>query len=155
MTQERWLPVPGFEGLYEVSNHGRVRSRRRKGSRGGILRASPDGFGYPLVGFYRGGRRVAARRVHSLVAQVFIGPMPEGHEVRHLDGDPSNCRVANLSYGTRLMNMADQRWHGTNANTRKTHCPHGHPYDEANTYVNAKGHRQCRKCRRRQQRGRR
>lgn len=149
---ENWRPVVGFEALYEVSDQGRVRSRRRKGSRGGVLAATIDSGGYRLVGLYQNGGRAAARRVHTLVAEAFIGALPEGQEVRHLDGDALNCAAGNLAYGDRLLNMADQRRHGTHANTRKTHCPQRHPYTPENTKVevrhNGRTYRRCLTCKR-------
>lgn len=51
--------------------------------------------------------------VHRLVMYTFVGPCPEGQEVRHLDGDPSNNNLSNLAYGTRKQNMQDAVRHGT------------------------------------------
>ena len=82
---ERWKPVTGYEGIYEVSNHGRVRSvdrtitcsdgrvRRHKGK---VLSAglSKRG-GYPLVSLYTQGKN-QSHYVHSLVAETFIGSRP-------------------------------------------------------------------------------
>lgn len=62
------------------------------------------------------GSRTARRmkKVHKLVAEAFIGPCPDGMEVRHFpDRSTSNNRLDNLSYGTRLQNAADRRTHGT------------------------------------------
>ncbi len=51
--------------------------------------------------------------IHRLVAHVFIGPCPDGQEVRHLDGNSSNNHFSNLAYGTRKQNMSDAILHGT------------------------------------------
>ncbi|MDX3713446.1 HNH endonuclease signature motif containing protein [Streptomyces europaeiscabiei] len=83
--------------------------------------------------------------MHQIVAAAFLGPRPDGHDVRHLDGNPLNSALSNLSYGTRSENELDKARHGTNPNARKTHCPQGHPYDEANTYRLGR-HRTCRTC---------
>lgn len=115
---EEWRPVVGYEGLYEVSDHGRVRSmdrvvrytngqaRRRKGK---VLAAHPvNKYGHLLVKL--GTKRRAL--VHVLVAEAFIGSRPDGMEVRHLNGDPScNC-VSNLRYGTRSENQRDHYAYG-------------------------------------------
>jgi hypothetical protein len=83
--------------------------------------------------------------VHQLVAAAFLGPRPDGLEVRHLDGDPLNNAVSNLAYGTRLENIQDKKRHGTDHNAKKTHCPQGHPYDAENT-ADYSGRRACRTC---------
>lgn len=58
-------------------------------------------------------------------------------------------------YGTCSENVRDSVAHGTQRNTRKTHCPHGHPYDEHNTTYEAAGNRKCRTCKRIRERERR
>lgn len=142
MTQ--WLPVPGYERLYQVSDDGQVLSAPRPRTRGGLLKQFDDGHGYPHVTLTRNGiqRRFG---VHQLVALAFIGPCPEGREVRHLDGNPANRNASNLAYGTHGENMRDMILHGTSSTARKTHCPAGHPYDEANTRI-YDGRRWCRAC---------
>jgi hypothetical protein len=57
-----------------------------------------------------GGRR--SRAVHRMVLEAFVGPCPPGMMCRHLDGDPTNNRVENLEWGTRLRNSADMVKHG-------------------------------------------
>jgi hypothetical protein len=130
----RWLPIAGYEDLYEVSDAGQVWSAPRATTRGGLLRRNPNHLGYLYVTLTRCGvqRRLA---VHRLVAAAFLGPCPEGQEVRHLDGNPPNCAAANLVYGTHSENMFDRRGHGTDHNANKTHCPQGHEYIPENTEV--------------------
>jgi hypothetical protein len=144
----QWLPVPGYEGLYQVSDDGQVLSAPRPRARGGLLKQFDDGHGYPHVTLTRGGRQKRFG-VHQLVALAFIGPRPPGQEVRHLDGNSANPAVSNLAYGTHVENLLDKRRHGTDHNAKKTHCPAGHPYDEANTFV-FRGSRYCRACAREQ-----
>ena len=144
---ENWLPVVGFEDYYEVSDHGNVRTLRRKGTRGGPLAQHPNHRGYLTVNLRAGGKRLH-RGVHRLVIEAFIGPPPEGTECRHLDGDSTNNLVGNLAWGTASENSYDRVRHGTDRESRKTHCPQGHPYDESNTQVRPNGWRHCRACRR-------
>lgn len=99
---EQWRPVVGWEGLYEVSSEGRVRSFRR-GANGRVLRPGIASHGYPTVALGRGN----TQSVHVLVAAAFLGPCPEGQEVRHRDGKRTNPRMENLHYGTRGQNIAD------------------------------------------------
>jgi hypothetical protein len=114
---ERWLPVPGYEGLYDISALGRVRSLhggKGKGKRGGLLRATVAGrTNYHLrVFLHKDGAR-ATKLVHQLVMEAFVGPPPEGHEVRHGPGGALDNRLLNLCYGSRRENMADKVRDGT------------------------------------------
>lgn len=86
--------------------------------------------------------------VHTWVALTFLGPRPEGQEVRHLDGDPGNNTLGNLAYGTPSENRYDTVRHGRNKQAAQDACVQGHPFDVANTYYRPTGHRQCRACNR-------
>ena len=113
---ERWLAVVGFEGFYEVSDFGRVRSLDRvvyHGTRpwrlkGKILAQLPNSRGYICVVLSREARS-AQVPVHRLVGEAFLGPRPPGMETRHGPGGKADNRLANLSYGTPLQNQRD-RW---------------------------------------------
>lgn len=151
--QERWLPIAGYEGRYEVSDLGRVRSLDRVRShgkrwRGRVLKPVPMPRGYLLVNlWFDNSQRM--RLIHRLVLTAFDGPAPDGTEGRHLDGDPTNNTIDNLVWGTHSENQLDQVLHGTHVNASKDACPSGHAYTEANTYVYpGKPHRGCRECRR-------
>ena len=118
-TPERWLPVPanGWEKLYEVSNHGRVRSLPRwtasKGMRGGhVLKPWLNTHDYATVRLYRVGFR-EAWQVHRLVALAFIGPCPEGQQVRHGPNGKLDNRASELCYGTDTDNKEDMVRDGT------------------------------------------
>lgn len=104
---ETWRPVGGYEGIYEVSDHGGLRRvGRAKGARvGHRLRTAPDRNGYPHVNLCceNHNRRFA---VHRLVAAAFLGPIPDGFEVNHIDGNPGNPHVDNLEIVTRRANVA-------------------------------------------------
>jgi hypothetical protein len=113
-ANEEWHDIPGYEGRYQASNLGRVRSLDRRVNvchgatrlmKGRVLRPAcqkRDPHLYVVLGHGAGGSAV-----HRLVAITFLGPCPEGQEVRHLDGDPQNNRVDNLAYGTRTENILD------------------------------------------------
>lgn len=146
-----WCPVPGYPG-YEVSPDGRVRSWLSNAG-GGRLRREPRLLrqretlnGYLQVTLHRGGQP-AFFGVHRLVAMSFIGEPPPGEVVRHRDGNKTDNRLANLQYGTYSDNTLDSVAHGTHVHARKTHCLHGHPFDEANTHVHFRNGRPGRKCR--------
>lgn len=152
MTEEQWRPIPGYEGRYEASDQGRIRSLprtvvSRNGGRypvrGGVLRLRVGSGGYLTTMVGRG----TPQLVHRLVAAAFLGTPPDGQEVCHRDGDRANPMVSNLAYGTPSRNMLDAVEHGTHRQTRKTHCPKDHPYDEENTYLDS-GSRRCKTCNR-------
>jgi hypothetical protein len=109
VVNEEWR---SFDGDYEVSSFGRVRSRPRRRTKGGILRLHLNRYGYPEVKL--GGKRTTL--VHVMVATAFLGPRPAGKEVRHLDGDPTNNRPENLAWGTHLENVHDTIRHGRHRN---------------------------------------
>ncbi len=109
-STERWAPVAGHGGFYEVSDQGRVLSH--KGPAPKILRQYQDRHGHLRVALYSGGRS-SKRFAHRLVLQAFVGDQPPGMEVRHLDGNPTNNALENLAYGTRSQNMLDKKWHRT------------------------------------------
>lgn len=120
MLQETWRAIVGYENRYEVSSFGQVKSLSIMGGRK-MLKAPPDAKGYPQVGLYGpGGKRDRKIcRVHSLVAEAFLGPRPVGDQVRHLDGDPGKPWVFNLAYGTPRENMNDMLRHGTHPSQQK------------------------------------
>lgn len=109
MSEECWASVPGFEGVYEVSTHGRVRSIDRRiahaGSgtqfvRGRLMCAGLDTKGYPRLTL-RNGDRKEWWAVHRLVLSVFL-PRPDWREkhVNHIDGIRTNNRLSNLEWCT-------------------------------------------------------
>ncbi|MGB3290984.1 MAG: HNH endonuclease [Burkholderiaceae bacterium] len=111
--QEIWKPIP-WHPKYEISNLGRVR-------RGPKLRVQQlTAKGYPRVSFWIDGKALKAL-VHSIVAEVFIGPRPSGLVLRHKNGNPADARAANLVYGTNEENEADKDLHGTKVNGTKHH----------------------------------
>ncbi len=105
---ELWQPVQGYEGLYEVSDQGRVRTVAT-----GLIRKTPVGVrGYPTVDLKNKGHRKTFT-VHTLVLTAFVGPRPHKMECRHLDGDRENSNLSNLRWGTSSENDDDRRLHGT------------------------------------------
>lgn len=150
-TSERWLPVVGWELYYMVSDWGRVRSLPRRGIKrnrqyGGImLRPQPiNRLGHLGIHLSRNNESTFFL-VHRLVTAAFIGPCPEGMQVRHLDGNPVNNALSNLAYGTPAEDHQDKLRHGT-AKSQRMHCGRGHEYTTENTFLGSKGERNCRTC---------
>ena len=110
---EVWKPVLGFEGLYEVSNHGRVRSLDRvlpinqppylRSYKGRMLRPGTATAGHQLVMLGRSKPIL----VHVLVLNSFVGPAKKGEWCRHLDDNPANNHLSNLRWGTPYENVLD------------------------------------------------
>lgn len=118
---ERWLPIPGFVGRYEISDLGRVKSLARtetfnrklnNGVRGDVSRskcekilvASLGSNGYLTV-------RLLGKTytVHTLVLRTFVGPKPIGHAACHGDATRTNNRLINLRWDTYAANNAERR----------------------------------------------
>lgn len=98
-----WRPIPDFPG-YEVSNTGLVRSHRRGSPR--ILRTGNHPVGYRQVGLRRNGK-THVFKVGHLVLFAFQGSCPEGLEMCHNDGNPTNDHFDNLRWDTHEANMQD------------------------------------------------
>ncbi len=160
-VQERWLPVPGYEGLYEVSDQGRVRSFDRyiKHWRGGnallkgrILKPIADNKkrerGYLRVGLYPAPRQLQVHQVHVLVLTAFVGPRPDGMVCCHHNGVSTDNRLENLRWDTISANAIDDLRNGANRNATKTHCVNGHEFNASNTQMVGpdRKHRNCREC---------
>lgn len=153
-TSEEWRSVVGFEGHYEVSSEGRVRSVDRTlihGSghpwtlKGRALKPAVNRGGYPIVVLCVNGSRHTAG-VHTLAALAFLGPRPAGLDICHYDDVKTNNRTANLRYDTRSANQLDRVRLGTHNLAGRTHCKHGHEFTPENTGQTSTGCRRCRAC---------
>lgn len=117
--EDFWKDVAGYEGCYQVSPLGDVRSLSRRIPRGTgfmalkgrVLVPAKAGRGYPFVVLYVGGTKKSAY-VHRLVAEAFIGPCPPNREVNHKDGNKDNNSVGNLEYVSRAENLRHARESG-------------------------------------------
>ena len=133
----QWLPVVGYEGYYEVSDHGCVRSvERTVPQRGKKPRTFPSivlkfgsrhPFGYVTVNLCRDNRSRTVT-VHSLVLEAFTGPRPEGMWGLHGDDDPSNNHLSNLRWGSPKDNSRDMVSRGRRFDpyAERTACGRGH-----------------------------
>ena len=129
--EENWKPVVGFEGAYEVSDQGNVRSIDRSyeqisrhgtkymhSKKGRLLRPGRTSSGHLSVALGRGN----SRTVHSLVMEAFVGPRPDKMEICHNNGNPADNRLENLRYATRSENILDAVKLGTwHSEKRKEH----------------------------------
>jgi len=152
----KWLPVIGYEGFYEVSDQGGVRSidriiqdslGRQRQLFGKILAVTISSKGYGQVNLSKEGR-IEVLRVHRLVALAFFGYPPLGAEVCHNDGNFLDNSAGNLRWGTHSDNMVDIVRHGRNSCRNRTVCPRGHSLEVPNLTLDSVrlGHRRCLAC---------
>lgn len=117
MLIEQWKAVVGYEGFYEVSDQGRVRSvdrfvknnygdgsQHRVKRRGIVMKVRENRYGYLYLVISKQGKPKTIS-VHRLVAMAFIGEITDGLEVNHIDGCKTNNRVENLEIVTHAENI--------------------------------------------------
>lgn len=121
---ETWKDIPGYEGLYQVSDLGNVKSLEKKTVRKGhdvflkekILKPSENKRGVQSVSLYKENKKKDFR-VHVLVALAFIGERPKGYHVCHINGVASDNNLSNLKYDTISENQIDiYRYGGKHGN---------------------------------------
>lgn len=154
---ERWLPVISFdgffEGYYEISNHGQVKSLARTDTLGRpvcerILKQQLGGSSGKrfIVKLNRDGITKTAF-VHFLMLEAFVCRRPAGMIACHRDDTTTNM-LDNLRWDTYSGNAFDQVRNGNHARARRTHCKRaGHELTPENTYINPTNKaRSCRQC---------
>ena len=160
-TTESWRPVVGYEGYYEVSDLGRVRSLDRyvphgytggQTVRGKVLKPTRASVrsSHLAVDLSSGGRPERVRRlVHRLVLEAFVGPCPTGMVACHSNDHGDDNRLGNLRWDTPAANEADKVRNGRNHYASRKSCSSGHEYAAGNLRVGEGGQRRrCRECER-------
>ncbi len=116
---EIWKDIPNYEGKYQASNLGRIKSLKRKVrsvnhyTGKDFFRTVPERILRPGEYCKTGhlsvvlGRGTNGKPVHQLVIESFVGVPPNGMEILHINGDPADNRIENLRYGTRTENILD------------------------------------------------
>ena len=117
--QEQWKDIPGYEGRYQASTLGRIRSVSHK------VRIGKSRLGKECYRTMRGrvlkpgqycksghisvvlGHKAAGTPVHQLIMLTFVGSPPIGTEILHINGVPTDNQLSNLRYGTRTENILD------------------------------------------------
>ena len=93
--EEEWRWIKGYEGLYQISNLGRLKSFKK--NRNGYIYSNVDKNGWYFTVVLRDkSGKAKTLRIHVLVAQAFIGEIPKGYHVHHKDGNKQNNAVTNL-----------------------------------------------------------
>lgn len=111
---EQWKPIQGYEGLYDISDHGRVRSYRKQVGGRPFVFTNPQLFfliplkhnsGYLQVGLRKGGKHRQNYYIHRLVLEAFVGRCPPGHECCHKDSNKRHNYIGNLCWDTHRNNQ--------------------------------------------------
>jgi hypothetical protein len=156
MQSSEWRPVVGYEGFYEVSDQGQVRSLDRnieQASRNGtvytrfifgqVMNPTVGNHGYPHVTLRRSGTSKLSV-VHRLILEAFVGPCPDGMEACHDNDMKTDNRLVNLRWDTSKANKRDMIRNGGHYQASQTHCKHGHEFTPENTIARTGGGRGCR-----------
>lgn len=121
---EIWKPIEGTEGIYEVSNTGKVRNINYRGcGYTRYLKISTNDWGYNYVIIKRNGKR-GKQMIHRLLAEIFIPNPDEKPEVNHIDGVKTNNCIDNLEWVTKSENVQHAYDTGLNENNRKRATEH-------------------------------
>ena len=108
---EIWKDIPGYDGWYQVSNHGRVRSWRKYGNcnkktkHPKIMNGSVNNKGYVMI-HLRIGDNSEYISTHRLVGKLFIPNQENKPQINHIDGDKLNNNINNLEWVTAKENTA-------------------------------------------------
>lgn len=97
MKNEEWRDVPGYDGLYQVSNKGRIKSFQRQATR--FIKQGINSRGYNTVFLHKNGKG-KSYSVHRLVATAFLSTDTNKHFVNHIDGNKQNNCIKNLEWCT-------------------------------------------------------
>lgn len=118
MSEEIWKDIPGYEGIYQASNLGQIRSLDRetfttngqlRKYKSYIIQTWPERHGHLALRLSKNGK-TKTHKVHQLVLMAFVGPCPSGFECRHYpDRNPTNNNLKNLSWGSKELNQGQDR----------------------------------------------
>lgn len=103
--KEIWKPIPGYEGIYDISDMGNVYSYKNKKHDGKIITGGIDSKWYRTISLYKNGS-IKSHGLHRLVMLVFVGESEL--DVDHINGDRADNRLENLRYCTRSQNQMNR-----------------------------------------------
>ena len=118
LLEEVWKDIPGYEGLYQSSNLGRIKSLRRNGTPERIMKARSDKDGYQILDLRRKYKRKTCR-VHRLIALTFLDNPKDKSEVNHINFNKRDNSVSNLEWMTPDENKQHSIKHGVSGEYSK------------------------------------
>jgi hypothetical protein len=111
--KEIWKDILNYEGLYQASTFGKIKSLKRNNTNGKILKPFLNSNGYLYITLSKNGK-CKNFKIHKIIASTFIGePTFDKKEIRHLNGNRFDNNSSNLKYGNRSEQMKDRIKHGT------------------------------------------
>ena len=121
IEKEEFRDIKGYEGHYQVSNFGNVKSYHTNKPMGRILKPATNSVGYLFVVLYDNNRR-RTYGIHQLIAMAFLGHKPDGHKllVNHKDGNKLNNSIGNLEVVTQRQNLSRYRYDKDNLSSKYT-----------------------------------
>ena len=115
--EEDWKWIKGYEGQYQISNHGRIKSFRKY--KDGMIMSNINKNGWYLtVNLFNSENKRKTERIHRLVYETFVGKIPKGYQIHHKDGNKQNNELENLA-------MLTPREHALETIKQNPHCLDG------------------------------
>lgn len=144
---EIWRAIHGYEGHYEVSDHGRIKSLKGRRERLLTPKVNKRRNGYLSVVLSLDGVPTT-KTIHQLVARAFVDGYSPGLVVCHIDNNVINNHHLNLRWGTQKSNIDDMLAAGNHHQLKKDRCPYGHDLRPGNLVPSQKmiGKRACLAC---------
>lgn len=93
--KRNWKPLKGYEGIYDISDYGLIYSHPRKGTKGGYSYGKPNKENYLTMVFSKNGIETR-KRINILVYETFVGEVPNGYEIHHINHNRQDNRLENL-----------------------------------------------------------
>lgn len=113
VDKELWLSIGAYDGRYDVSDMGRVRSWVMTEPR--LIKPVPNDRGYHVVTLSNSQGIRRQHKVHHLVLEAFVGPRPDGYQGAHEDDNKEDNRLVNLAWKSRADNIRDRHRNGGTA----------------------------------------
>ena len=130
----KWKEIQGFEGLYKISNEGKIYSNKINA----IMKTYINNNGYECVQLTKNKKRKHFL-VHRLVAKAFIPNIDNKPQVNHIDGNKANNRVENLEWYTNSENQIHAYKNGLNRSKKKQCTINGIDYESITEAANQLG----------------
>jgi len=124
LPNEIWKDIRGYKGLYQISNMGRIKNLNyQRSGKEQLMKLRMDKKNYLYINLYRENNDIVRSfQVHRLVLITFVGNCPENFECDHLDRNPSNNKLENLKWKTKIDNLKNMGAHKDSTSKFKGVC---------------------------------